>query len=235
MNMKRILLAAAAAAMIMSGCGNGDNAAGDGAESSAAVESTKESSSSEAQEESSEEVHIMLPTAGPENSDAAISDEEKTEAAEESAVSEAETEEAGNTAAVYDNSAATEASDKAVDSGSEAGFADNFAVDQASAAAFAEQIKTAVAFKDIEALADLAAYPLYVGFSEGSEDIRSKDEFIALGADRVFTDALLSSIAAADTSALSPSMAGFTLSDGDTANIIFGVRDGSLAISGINY
>lgn len=125
--------------------------------------------------------------------------------------------------------------DDAAEIETEAGFADNFAVDQASAAAFAEQIKDAVASKDIEALADLAAYPLYVGFSEGSEDVRSKDEFIALGADRVFTDALLSSIAAADTSALSPSMAGFTLSDGDTANIIFSVRDGKLAISGINY
>lgn len=206
MNMKRILLAAAASAVIMSGCANGSSSAETSQESKAETESTAESNASEA--EDTEDIHIMLPTAGPENADETTSSENVDQVAETDDAAEIET---------------------------EAGFADNFAVGQAQAAAFAEQIKAAVASKDIEALADLAAYPLYVGFSEGSEDVRSKDEFIALGADRVFTDALLSSIAAADTSALSPSMAGFALSDGDTANIIFGVRDGSLAISGINY
>ena len=47
-------------------------------------------------------------------------------------------------------------------------YTDNFSVDEAAVAAFAEQIQTAVADKDLEALADLAAYPLYVGFADGT-------------------------------------------------------------------
>ena len=207
MNLKKPLLAIAAATMIMSGCGNGGSSAETGRENTAETESTAENDSSEAENEDLQEINITLPTIGPENANETTASENMNQKAE----------------------------DKAADPGSEAGYADNFAVDQASAAAFADQIKAAVASKDIEALADLATYPLYVGFSEGSKDIRSKDEFITLGADRIFTDALLSSIAAANRSELSPSMAGFTLSDGDTANIIFGVRDGKLAISGINY
>ena len=39
----------------------------------------------------------------------------------------------------------------------------------------------------------------------------------------------------ADTDNLQPSMAGFVISDGGTAGINFGVADGVLAITGINY
>ena len=44
-----------------------------------------------------------------------------------------------------------------------------------------------MADKDLEALADLAAYPLYVGFADGGQSVESRDEFIALGADWIFT------------------------------------------------
>ncbi len=114
-------------------------------------------------------------------------------------------------------------------------YEDNFAVDSAAAAAFGSSIKEAVAEKDLEKLADLAAYPLYVGFAEGGEDVGSSEDLIALGADKIFTEELMASVAAADENALSPSRAGFVLSNGGTANIVFGVRDGVLAISGINY
>lgn len=117
-----------------------------------------------------------------------------------------------------------------------AGFEDNFSVDQEAAAEFGRQIKEAAATRDLEALADLAAYPLYVGFAEGGESVESKEEFLALGADRIFTGALTESVAAADENSLTPSMAGFVLSgESGAPNIIFGVRDGKLAISGINY
>ena len=101
--------------------------------------------------------------------------------------------------------------------------------------AFAEQIQTAVADKDLEALADLAAYPLYVGFADGGQSVESRDEFIALGADRIFTEELLSEIAGADTEGLEASMAGFSLSASGRPNVIFGVADGRLAIVGMNY
>ena len=113
------------------------------------------------------------------------------------------------------------------------GYEDNFAVDSAAAAEFAEQIKEAVAAQDLEALADLAAYPLYVGIAE--DGVSSREDLIALGAEAVFTSGLSASIEAADTQNLTPSMAGFVLSDGSGNNIIFSVVDGELAIQEINY
>ena len=116
-----------------------------------------------------------------------------------------------------------------------AGYKDNFDVDSAAAQAFAEKVQAAVADRDLEALADLTAFPVYVGLPEVDGGVESREEFINLGADQVFTPELVASVAAADLSDLSPSMAGFVLSDGGSANIIFGVSDGVLAIKGINY
>ena len=90
--------------------------------------------------------------------------------------------------------------------------------------------------KDLEGLADLAAFPFYIGFEDGGVNVETREDFLAYSADDIFTSELTESIANADTSALNPSMAGFALTQGNGApNIIFGVRDGSLAISGINY
>lgn len=116
-----------------------------------------------------------------------------------------------------------------------AGYKDNFDVDSAAAQAFAEKVQAAVADRDLEALADLTAFPVYVGLPEVDDGVESREEFLNLGADQVFTPELVASVAAADLSDLSPSMAGFVLSDGGSANIIFGVSDGVLAIKGINY
>lgn len=115
----------------------------------------------------------------------------------------------------------------------ESGYEDNFAVDTSAAAEFADKIKAAAAARDIEALADLTSFPVYVGIEKGG--VETREEFIALGAERVFTPELVSAIEGADLSKLSPSMAGFTISKDGTPNIIFGVVEGNLAISGINY
>ena len=114
------------------------------------------------------------------------------------------------------------------------GYEDNFAVDSAAAAEFAGKIKTAVAEKNLEKLADLTAFPVYVGFKDGGTPVESRDEFLALGADKIFTQELVDSVAAADENALSPSMAGFVLSDGSKANIIFAVNEGELTIVGLS-
>lgn len=109
---------------------------------------------------------------------------------------------------------------------------DNFSVDAGEVKAFAEKIKAAVAAKDIEALADLTAFPVYVGIVGVVEN---REAFIALGAEKVFSPDLTESVEGADTSDLSPSMAGFSVSKDGKANIIFGIVEGKLAISGINY
>lgn len=114
------------------------------------------------------------------------------------------------------------------------GYEDNFDVDSAAAAEFAAQIQAAAAAKDLDALAELTAFPVYVGLPDAGV-VETKEEFLALGADAVFTDELTASVANADTENMQPSMAGFSISDGGGANINFGVSDGVLAVNGINY
>lgn len=113
-------------------------------------------------------------------------------------------------------------------------YEDNFAVDSEAAREFAEKVKGAAAQKDLEALAELIAFPVYVGL-EGVGGVETKEEFLELGAERVFTDELLESVKTADVENLQPSRAGFSISDGGTANIIFSVVDGALTVVGINY
>ncbi len=114
------------------------------------------------------------------------------------------------------------------------GYEDNFSVDSKAAKEFAEKVKAAAAEKDLDALADLTAFPVYVGLPNVGV-IETKEDFLKLDAETVFTEELLKSIEMADIEDLQPSMAGFSISDGSTANVNFGVADGVLAINGLNY
>ena len=113
-------------------------------------------------------------------------------------------------------------------------YEDNFAVDSKAAMAFAKKIQEAVAQKDLEALAELTAFPVYVGLPDVGV-AETREDFLKLGADTVFTEVLQKSVENADVDNFQPSMAGFSISDGGTANINFGVVDGELKINGINY
>lgn len=145
----------------------------------------------------------------------------QSESGGESKVTLSEKTKEGNTAASQENQTP------------EASYEDNFAVDTSAAAAFADKVKAAVAAKDMDALADLTAFPVYVGIAE--DGVETREDFMALGAEKVFTPELTESIEGADTSNLQPSMAGFSISKDGGPNIIFGVVNGKLAISGINY
>lgn len=115
-------------------------------------------------------------------------------------------------------------------------YEDNFAVENEVVAAYGKRIKEAVAAKNLEALADLTSFPTYVGFVDNGVVVNTREDFLALGADKIFTQEMVDSVAAADESNLSPSMAGFVLSAGnDSPNIIYGIVEGRLAIQGINY
>lgn len=113
-------------------------------------------------------------------------------------------------------------------------YEDNFAVDSKAAKEFAKKVKEVTARKDLEGLAELTAFPVYVGLPEAGV-VKTREDFLNLGADTVFTEALMNSIENADIDHFEPSMAGFSISDGGTSNINFGVVDGVLSISGINY
>lgn len=162
----------------------------------------------------------------------AVTESESTETEEETKTETADKESETETEETESKDAEAEASES---TGAEQAGLDNFSVDMETVAAMGKDIKAAVEAKDLDALAELASYPVYVGL-EDAEDVETKEDFLALGADAVFTDELVQSVTGADETALEASKAGFTLSSGDSsANIIFGVVDGELKITGINY
>mgnify|MGYP000087380484 CR=1 FL=1 len=62
-------------------------------------------------------------------------------------------------------------------------------MDSRAAAEFADKIKEAVAAEDLEALADLTAFPVYVDI-ENANDVKTREDFLALGAEAIFTEEL---------------------------------------------
>ena len=156
---------------------------------------------------------------------------EETEQTEDAAESAPEDE------STAESDSQTDAGDsQAENAGEEQTYEDNFAVDSEAVSAFADKIKEAVAAKDMEALADLTSFPVYVGIPDTDGMVETRDDFLALGADQVLTDELLESVASADMSGQEPSMAGFVVAgESGRPNIIFGVVEGKLAITGINY
>ena len=125
--------------------------------------------------------------------------------------------------------------DKTGNMAEKTGYTDNFMVPEEEITAFAGKVKEAVADRDMDALASLASYPLYVGFKDGGVSVGSPEELAALGTDRIFTPDLAAAVEAAGDETLSPSMAGFVLKKDGTPNIVFGVSEGVLAVKGINY
>lgn len=98
---------------------------------------------------------------------------------------------------------------------------------------FAEKVQKAVASKDMEALADLCAYPVYVSLGEGEgEEVADKDAFMKLDADKLFTENMLKEIADTDTDTLEQFGAGVIM--GNENNVIFNNVDGQAAVTGIN-
>lgn len=111
---------------------------------------------------------------------------------------------------------------------------DNFSVDPGAAADYAAAIKEAVAQKDMEKLADLTGFPVYVGL-EGVDVVDTREDFLALDSSAVFSEEMCSAIEQADASDLEASKAGFTLMGETGPGITFGVVNGELRITGINY
>lgn len=56
------------------------------------------------------------------------------------------------------------------------GYEDNFAVDSKAAKEFAEKVKAAAADKNLDALADMTAFPVYVGLPDAGV-VETKEDF----------------------------------------------------------
>lgn len=170
------------------------------------------------------------------NADSQTEISTSTETADETSSDETDTEETDSNSGETANEA-TDSQQEAADPG-DGNYEDNFAVSHEAAVDFAEKIKSAVAAKDQEALADLVNYPVYIGFKDEGQTVDTKEDFMKLDASELFTDDLLNAVANADESedVLSPSMAGFNLYSNDaSASLTFSVQDGKLGVTGINY
>lgn len=170
------------------------------------------------------------------NADSQTEVSTSTETTDEASSDETDTEETDSNSGETANEA-TDSQQEAADPG-DGNYEDNFAVSHEAAVDFAEKIKSAVAAKDQEALADLVNYPVYIGFKDEGQTVDTKEDFMKLNASELFTDDLLNAVANADESedVLSPSMAGFNLYSNDaSASLTFSVQDGKLGVTGINY
>lgn len=170
------------------------------------------------------------------NADSQTEVSTSTETTDEASSDETDTEETDSNSGETANEE-TDSQQEAADPG-DGNYEDNFAVSHEAAVDFAEKIKSAVAAKDQEALADLVNYPVYIGFKDEGQTVDTKEYFMKLDASELFTDDLLNAVANADESedVLSPSMAGFNLYSNDaSASLTFSVQDGKLGVTGINY
>lgn len=106
-------------------------------------------------------------------------------------------------------------------------------LEQSAIKPFAQKVQKAVADKDMEELAGLCAYPVYVSLGEGQgEEIDDEAAFLKMDADRIFTESLLKEIADTDVDTLEQFGAGVIM--GEENSIIFNNVDGQAAITGIN-
>ena len=170
------------------------------------------------------------------NADSQTEVSTSTETTDEASSDKTDTEETDSNSGETANEA-TDSQQEAADPG-DGNYEDNFAVSHEAAVDFAEKIKSAVAAKDQEALADLVNYPVYISFKDDGQTVDTKEDFMKLDASELFTDDLLNAVANADESedVLSPSMAGFNLYSNDaSASLTFSVQDGKLGVTGINY
>ena len=106
-------------------------------------------------------------------------------------------------------------------------------LEQSEIKPFAEKVQKAVADKDMEALAGLCVYPVYVSLGEGQgEEIADEAAFLKVDAGQIFTESLLKEIADTDVDTLEQFGAGVIM--GEENSIIFNNVDGQAAITGIN-
>lgn len=102
---------------------------------------------------------------------------------------------------------------------------------------FAKQIQHIFSQRDIEALAQLCAYPVYVTTEANTEGLDVADAAgLKAQKDDIFTDAMLQAVTGVDPDRLTPSQAGiFVGSESGSPGLFFSLtEDGQLNIMGIN-
>lgn len=100
--------------------------------------------------------------------------------------------------------------------------------------AFATKVQNTVSEQDLEALADLCDFPIRITMEDGQTcAVSSREDFIALGRDSVFTRNLMHEIGIADPS--EQQLYGNGIVMGNKNNVIINRMDGSLSVTGFNF
>lgn len=100
--------------------------------------------------------------------------------------------------------------------------------------AFAERIQEAVADKDMEALADLTAFPLKLETADGETLVfEDREEFLKQNPDLVFGDDLMVAVAGIDTATLKPEAGSVTMGEEGPFICYEELEDGSFGIRAI--
>ena len=106
--------------------------------------------------------------------------------------------------------------------------------DEALITAFAAEIQDTVSGRDLEALAELCDFPISVTMQDGTSlTVNSREDFITLGKESVFTRSLVHEIGIADPAGQQIYGNGIVM--GNRNNIIFNRMHGSLAVTGFNF
>lgn len=102
--------------------------------------------------------------------------------------------------------------------------------------AFGESLQAVIGKRSMEDMAELLGYPCYVGIDDGVV-VENKEQFLALDADKVFTDELVNAVENADLDAIEVSAAGFVVGDpSGKPNVTIGLdSNGTIGVTGINY
>ena len=99
--------------------------------------------------------------------------------------------------------------------------------------AFAAKIQNTVSGRDLESLADLCDFPISITAPDGTSLIvDSREDFIALGKESVFTRTLVHEIGIAEPA--EQQIYGNGIVMGNRNNIVINRMNGSLAVTGLN-
>ncbi len=101
---------------------------------------------------------------------------------------------------------------------------------------YARFLQAIIGTKNMEDLSELFVYPSYIGIDDGIT-VNNKDEFMALDADKVFTDELIEAVNSADVDSIDLSEAGFVMAGpSGKPSVTFGLdKEGSIGITRIDY
>lgn len=100
--------------------------------------------------------------------------------------------------------------------------------------AFATRVQNTVSEQDLESLADLCDFPIQITMEDGRTcAVASREEFIALGRESVFTRNLVHEIGIAEPS--EQQIYGNGIVMGNKNNVIINRMEGSLSITGFNF